>query len=130
MRLEKVFIALTLALLGASSLPAQDQVSLTVSANMDIYRAGGYSDGSNGIAPVVFSFPAGGWRTMTFPSVGGSWSCNNTVAPFGADGTSSSGCFPTDITKPVGTFSGYELSDFSGALVGMFLDNTLPLCAP
>jgi hypothetical protein len=62
MRLQKTFTAVAVALLGAAPLPAQNQVSLTVGATMDIYRAGGYNDGSNGIAPVVFSFPARGWR--------------------------------------------------------------------
>jgi hypothetical protein len=130
MRLDKTFIALTMALLGAASLQAQEEVNLTVDATMDIYRAGNYNDGSDGMLPVVFSFPARAWRTMTFPSVGGAWSCNNIVAPFNTDGTSSSGCYPTDITKPVGTFSGYQLTDFKSALVGLFLDDALPVSAP
>jgi hypothetical protein len=58
MRLEKAFAALTFVLLVAMALPAQDQVSLTVDATMDIYRAGGYNDGSDGVPPGVFSFPA------------------------------------------------------------------------
>jgi hypothetical protein len=131
MRLEKTFFALAMALLSAMSLPAQNQVSLTVDATMDIYRAGGYNDGSNGIAPVVFSFPARAWRTMTLPSVGGAWSCNSVHAPFGADGTTdpASGCTPGNI-NPVGTFAGYDLTDFCCGLAGMFLEDTLPASAP
>ncbi len=33
---------------------AQNQVSLTVDATMDIYRSGGYNDSSDGLAPVVY----------------------------------------------------------------------------
>jgi hypothetical protein len=132
MRREKTFIAVTLALLGAMSSPAQDQVSLTVDATMDIYRAGGYNDGSNGIAPVVFTFPARAWRTMTFPSVGGAWACNSGPL-YGADGATSSSpsCYNvSNITGPVGTFSGFLGSDFGGALVGVFLGDALPAVAP
>jgi hypothetical protein len=32
--------------------------------------------------------------------------------------------------NPVGTFSGYESTDFTGALVGMFLEDALPPAAP
>jgi hypothetical protein len=80
MKIGNALIALTIALLAASLLQAQDQASLTVDATMDIYRAGGYSDGSNGIAPVVFSFPARAWQTMTFSSVGGARTCQTGFA--------------------------------------------------
>jgi hypothetical protein len=98
---------------------------------MDIYRAGGYNDGSDGIAPVVFSFPAGAWRTMTFPSIGGGWSCSYSVPTYGADGTTSGPCSltPTNL-NPVGPFSGYHLTDFVGALAGVFLEDSLPASAP
>jgi hypothetical protein len=43
----------TLVILTAMPVFAQNQVTLTVEANMDIYRAGAYNDGSDGIAPVV-----------------------------------------------------------------------------
>src|ERR1700730_15869108 len=113
MDLTKTSIAFAVVLLGTTRLPAQNQVSLTVDATMDIYRAGGYNDGSNGIAPAVFSFPARAWRTMTITSNSGAWSCNSVDALFGADGTTSSasGCTPGDIT-PVGTFAGYDSTDF------------------
>jgi hypothetical protein len=133
MRLEKTFIALTVALLGAISLPAQNQVSLTVDANMDIYRAGGYNDGSNGIAPVVFSFPARAWRTMTFPSVGGAWGCQNGLPEYGADGQTSGACLTNGGAtnfNSIGPLSGYHMTDFQGALVGVFLQDTLPPTAP
>jgi len=133
MRLGKTVTALAVVLLGAVPLPAQNQVNLTVDATMDIYRAGGYNDGSNGIAPVVFSFPARAWRTMTFPSVGGAWTCSSTVPQYGPDGTSlSTGCLPPsgNIMNATGTFSGYDSTDFTGAMVGMFLEDALPPAAP
>jgi hypothetical protein len=130
MRLLKTFIALGGSIAGG--VRAQEEVSLTLDATMDIYRAGGYSDGSDGIAPAVFTFPASPWRTMTFPAVGGAWSCNS--GPFyGADGatTSSPSCYNvSNITGPVGTFSGFQGTDFGGALVGVFLGETLPGSAP
>jgi hypothetical protein len=131
MRLKKPFLAVALAMVDAISLPAQDQVSLTVDATMDIYRAGGYNDGSNGIAPVVFSFPAGAWRTMTFPSVGGAWSCASSPL-YGADGAlAPSPCYNvSNIPNPVGPFSGFLGTDFGGALVGVFLGDTSPAVAP
>src|ERR1039458_8458151 len=122
MRLEKTFIALTVALLGAISLPAQNQVGLTVDATMDIYRAGGYNDGSNGIAPAMFSFPARAWRTMTIPAISGAWSCASSSPVYGADGATPSdpSCFPLNIPTPIGTFSGFFGTDFGSALVGVF----------
>lgn len=126
---------LQMGLVLASSLQAQDSVTLSVSANMDIYRAGGYNDGSDGIAPVPYTLGAGtGRRTVTFPSVGGAWTCTASVPEYGADGTGlSTGCKPpggANISNPIGTFSGYESTDFSGAMVGMFLENALPASAP
>jgi hypothetical protein len=130
-RPAQTFATLTLALVGAVSSPGQESVSLTVDATMDIYRAGGYNDGSDGIAPVVFSFPAGGWRTMTFPSAGGAWSCSYSVAEFGADGTTSGPCEQTlPNIASVGQLSGYYTTDFVGALVGVFLADALPASAP
>jgi len=99
---------------------------------MDIYRAGGYNDGSDGIAPAVFTFPASPWRTMTLPAVSGAWACNSGPL-YGADGatTSSPSCYNvSNITGPVGTFSGFQGTDFGGALVGVFLRDTLPASAP
>ena len=116
-------------LLSATSLPAQHQINLTVDATMDIYRAGGYNDSSDGIAPVVFTFPAGGWKTLTFPSVGGAWTCQNGYPEYSADGTTSGNCLlygtPTNFNS-IGPFSGYHLTDFVGALAGVFLENALP----
>jgi hypothetical protein len=123
-----------MALIGAVSLPAQESVSLTVDATMDIYRAGGYNDNSSGgIAPVAFTFPAGGWRTMTFPTVGGVWGCQNGLREYGADGETSGACLsaagPTNFGS-IGPFSGYQATDFVGALVGIFLADTLPATPP
>jgi len=33
-------------------------MKIVTTPHMDIYRAGGYNDGSDGIAPVVYSFHA------------------------------------------------------------------------
>lgn len=133
MRLERSLTALTMALLAAAPLAAQNQVNLTVDATMDIYRAGGYNDGSNGIAPVVFSFPARALSTMTFPSVGGAWTCQNGYPYYGADGETSGYCVtagtPTNFNS-IGPLSGYHLTDFVGALAGVFLEDTLPASAP
>ena len=132
MRLETFLTALIVALLAAP-LPAQNQVNLTVDATMDIYRAGGYNDGSNGIAPVVFSFPARALSTMTFPSVGGAWTCQNGYPDYGADGETSGYCVtagtPTNFNS-IGPLSGYHLTDFVGALAGVFLEDSLPASAP
>ena len=65
MKTAKSFAAAILALVGAVHLLGQDPINLTVEATMDIYQAGGYNDGSGGIPPVVLSFPARAWRTMT-----------------------------------------------------------------
>lgn len=51
--LIKTLATAALALLGTARLPAQNQVSVTVDVTMDIYRAGGDNDGSDGIAPVI-----------------------------------------------------------------------------
>jgi hypothetical protein len=110
---------------------AQDQqyIELPVSAHMDIYRAGGYDDGSDGIAPVVYSFPARPLRTLTFSSVAGEWTCSTSVPKFGADGSTTADCPTIDIAT-VGTFAGYDSVDFLGGMVGMFLEDGLPPAAP
>ncbi len=125
-----IMLQVSLALTG--SLQAQNPVTLFVSAKMDLFRAGGYDDGSDGIAPLVFSFPAAAGRIMTFPSVGGAWSCSPSVPEFGADGTLT-GCFQPggqNINDPGGPFSGSHLTDFEGALAGVFLEDTLPGSPP
>jgi len=114
-----------------TALAVSAQVSVSVSANMDLYRAGNYDDGSDGAAPALFSFTAFAGRTLSFSAVNGTWACNSSATPFTADGTSASPCFPAaNITNPVGTFAGYSLTDFSGALAGMFLEDNLPASAP
>lgn len=97
----------------------QNQVNLTV-------------DATNGIAPVVFSFPARAWRTMTLPSVGGAWGCQTGLPEYGADGQTSGACLtdggPTNFNS-IGPLSGYHLTNFVGALAGVFLEDTLPSSA-
>jgi hypothetical protein len=112
------------------AVPVLAQVSLSVSATMDIYRAGGYNDGSDGIAPVVYTFTARPFQTLTFSSVSGTWKCTTGLPAFGPDGTST-GCNPSQkINNPIGTFSGLGLTDFIGPMVGIFLEDTLPASAP
>jgi hypothetical protein len=114
-----------------AALIASAQVSITVNATMDLYRAGNYDDGSDGTAPAIYSFSALPGRTLNFSAVNGTWSCNSSGTLFTADGTSASPCFPTaNVVNPVGTFAGYSLTDLTGGLAAMFLEDTLPTSAP
>ena len=92
MRLFHTVAALMVAIPGVVPAMAQSQVKLTVDATMDLYRAGGYNDGSDGIAPAVFSFTAGAGQTITFPNVSGAWTCENGIPEYGGDGTTSGFC--------------------------------------
>jgi hypothetical protein len=122
-----------LALVLGADLHAQTQVTLPVLATMDLYQAGGYDDGGNGIAPAIYSFRARAGQILTFSSVSGSWSCHDGDPGFSADGETSGYCLsaggPTNI-NPIGPFSGYQLTDFTGALAGIFLEDSLPTSAP
>jgi hypothetical protein len=125
---------LTLALaLGAPVIAqVQPDIELQVSPHMDIYRAGGYNDGSDGIAPAIYTFPARPFQTLTFSSVSGSWTCAGGVAEYGADGTTTGPCFHAGgqkINSPTGPFSGYGLTDFVGGMAGVFLEDNLPSSA-
>jgi len=131
MRISAFAIALQMGLALAGSLRAQ--VTLSVSAHMDVYQAGGYSDGSDGVAPSVYAFPAAPGQTITFPSVTGTWTCSYGVVQYGPDGTTTGPCNNIGfqyIENPIGTFSGYALTDFVGALAGVFLEDSLPASAP
>jgi hypothetical protein len=124
---------LQMSLLLAGSLEAQNSVTLSVSSHMDIYRAGGYDDGSDGIAPVAYSFPARAKQTLTFPSVSGAWTCSDGVPEYGADGTTTGPCFQVggqSFKNPIGPFSGYSVTDVVGAMAGVFLEDALPPSAP
>lgn len=125
--------ALAIGAATAVAADPQNEITLTVDSHMDIYRAGGYNDGSSGIAPVVFTFPAHAWQTMSFPAAGGAWTCQTGFAQYGPDGQTSGTCLtqgtPTNFNS-VGPFSGYHLTDFLGALAGVFLKDTLPSSAP
>ena len=133
MRIETILTAIVAAHLVSTSLQAQVDVPLTVDASMDIYQAGGYQDGSGGLAPVHFQFATRGWQTVTFPSVTGSWTCQTPYPNYGPDGETSGYCLtaghPTDFAA-IGPFSGYKTTDFVGAMVGMFLEDTLPASPP
>ena len=56
--------------------------------------------------------------------------CSTAIAEFGPDGTTTLPCDGRNIANPTGPFSGYNLTDFAGAMVGMFLEDTLPASAP
>ena len=128
----EILITSGAALLCAVSLAGQEQVSLTVDATMDIYRAGGYNDGSDGIAPVVFSFPARALSKITFPAVGGAWTCQTGEPEFSADGETSGYCVTSggfSNIYSVGPFAGYYLTDFVDGMAGIFLEDSLPTSA-
>jgi len=126
----KVLIAPALALMLLAQLHAQQETF--VAAGMDLYMAGGYNDRSGAHPPALYAFSAEAHRTMTF-SVAGMWTCANGSNPgYGPDGENTGdACYPrASITDPIGPFSGYELTDFTGALAGIFLEDTLPVSAP
>lgn len=133
MKTYSVALALQTSLALSSIIQAQGTVTLSVSAHMDVYRAGGYNDGSDGVTPAAYTFPADPGQTMTFPSVTGTWTCNFGVAPYGPDGTVTGPCNHIGlqyIENPIGPFSGYALTDFAGAMAGVFLEDTLPASPP
>ena len=103
-------------------------MELIVKATMDPWKAGGYNDGSDGIAPANFTFAPGQGRFITFPSVTGAWSCGTGTPLYGPDGTNMGAICngPRYINGPIGTFSGYYTTDFYGALVGIFLEDAPP----
>lgn len=114
-------------------LDAQDAATLSVSAHMDIYRAGGYNDGSDGSAPAVFTFRAGPGQVLKFSSVSGSWVCGTGNPEYGPDGTSTGNCYHAggqSYQNPIGPFAGYATTDFVEALTGMFLEDSLPVSPP
>jgi hypothetical protein len=128
MKIPTAMAALQLSLVLAASVQAQNApVELTALATMDPWKAGGYDDGSDGIAPVVYTFPAGPRHLIIFPSITGMWSCGADPL-FGPDGTNASAnCNGPRATGPIGTFGGFASTDFYGALVGIFLEDTLPV---
>jgi hypothetical protein len=125
-------LALTLAL--TTSLLAQSQSqTLTVSATMDIHQAGGYTDGSDGQPPAAYSFPAKAGQYIIFSKVVGFWAGEGGYVPWGPDGVSELTNFyggSWHINNPIGPFSGLDYTDFAGALVGVFLEDSLPTSAP
>jgi len=131
-----VMVLLEVCSLSVLSVPllAQSQ-TLSVSAVMDLWQAGGNNDGSTGgIPPAVYAFSAAAGQTITFSSITGSWGCVPTYS-FGPDGTTNN-CFGISggedniVIPPTGNLSGYASTDFVGALVGVFLADNLPPSAP
>jgi hypothetical protein len=121
-----LYLAILCYATTAPALAQNGLMELPDSAHMDIYKAGGYDDGSDGTAPAAYSFSARSGRILFFPRVTGEWTCSNPYPPFGPDGTTSGLCDGQSIMSPLGTFSGYNLTDFAGAMVGVFLENSLP----
>ena len=137
MRVSTVAAVFEMGLVFAGLANAQDTqgLLLLVSANTDIYRAAGYNDGSNGVPPFPYTFAAGPGQVLAFSVNVGKWTCADpNGAPYGPDGTSDAtdtACYPrASIANPIGPFSGYDATDYTGALVGVFLEDTLPTSAP
>jgi hypothetical protein len=128
MRISTALTALQLSLMLAVSAMAQGTLEqLPVSARMDIYRAGGYDDGSNGIDPVVYRFLPKSGQVLIFSAVTGEWSGETGYnGPDGVTGESEQQI----ITNPTGTFAGITTDGVWGAMVGMFLGDGLPVVAP
>jgi hypothetical protein len=125
-----IAIQLGLALLAGSSKAQDVRAELPVYSTMDLYRAGGYDDGSDGIPPTVYSFAAKPGRILAFSSVAGYWNCQAVAQFFGPDGTLQPYCNPGATFPSIGTFGGFGDTDFTGGLVGMFLTDSLPSVAP
>jgi hypothetical protein len=128
MKIPTAIAALQLTLTLAVSVRAQNApFEVTVLATMDLWKAGGYNDGSDGIAPAAYIFPAAPGQLIIFPSITGTWSCG-TGPLFGPDGTNASAnCNGPRDTGPIGTLGGFASTDFYGALVGVFLEDALPV---
>lgn len=128
------FVILLLGLGACFSVRAQDVlIDAPVYSTMDIYRAGGYDDGSDGIPPAVYAFPAKAGQVLIFSSVTGKWVCHVGDSPNGPDGSLAGGCYsPLGAIwiNPIGPFSGYETANFAQAIVGVFLEESLPTAAP
>jgi hypothetical protein len=106
---------------------------LSVSARMDIYRAGGYNDLSDGVGPAVYTIQAGTVPTITFSGITGAWACAPSAPLYSPDGTTGPGCVAPAgglNINPIGPFSGYASTDFGGALTGVFLSDSLSTSAP
>ena len=110
MRITTALTMLRLGLMLVVSASLQGE-QLPVNAHMDIYRAGGYDDGSDGVAPAVFAFAPRRGKVLVFAGVTGDWACAYGETPYEADGTIVGGCYNplgTIIGGPVGPFSGYR----------------------
>lgn len=125
MRILIVAMLVQLCLASLGTLNAQNAV-ITIDSHTDIYQAGGYNDGAGegAVLPFAYVFPARPGQVLTFLSVTGQWTCNNGIEPpYSADGTTTVGvCYPRANISPTGPFSGYDNTDYQGAMVGMFLE--------
>src|SRR5580693_3666757 len=129
MKISTVVVLLQIGLAAAGALNAQTSgVTLSVNSLTDIYKAGGFDDGTGASPPLAYVFRAGSGQVLEFLSVVGQWTCNNGVEPpYSADGTTTVGvCYPRANINPTGPFSGYDNTDYQGAMVGMFLECGLP----
>lgn len=131
MRVSMIAMLVQLCLASVGTLSAQS-VTMSVSSHADIYQAGGYNDdaGEGAGHPLAYVFSAAPGQALTFLSVTGEWTCNTSLnPPYGADGTSNpvGTCYPRANIVPTGPFSGYDNTDYQGAMVGMFLECGLPM---
>jgi hypothetical protein len=130
MRISAIAILLQIVLASAGALNAQTSgITVSVDSHADIYKSGGFDDGTGAASPLAYVFPAGPGQVLTLLAVVGQWTCNDPVEPpYSADGTTRVGvCYPRANLLPTGPFSGYDNTDYQGAMVGMFLECGLPM---
>src|SRR5580658_9359449 len=75
--------------LAAPTTAQEPHGTLFVSGNMDIFQSGGQNDGSGGVPPFAFTFPAASNRFLIFESILGLWTCadgNPVAVPWGRTG--------------------------------------------
>ena len=129
MKVSMIALLTLVCLASVGTLSAQNAVvTLSVNSLTDIYKAGGFDDGTGAAPPLAYVFRAGPGQVLEFLSVVGQWTCNdNQEPPYGPDGTTTVGvCYPRANINPTGPFSGYDNTDYQGAMVGMFLECGLP----
>src|SRR5579863_8791584 len=129
MKVSMIALLTLVCLASVGTLSAQNAVvTLSVNSLTDIYKAGGFDDGTGAAPPLAYVFRAGSGQVLEFLSVVGQWTCNdNQEPPYGPDGTTTVGvCYPRANINPTGPFSGYDNTDYQGAMVGMFLECGLP----
>ncbi len=118
----------TVLALGAGELNAQTWTGQTVSAQADIFKAGGNVTTADGVAPTGYSLLSGTNRVLTFQSVTGSWQCFGGSIAVGPDGNANCAGNGTNINSS-GDIAGIQMP-VQMPLVGVFLGSSLPSTAP